>query len=207
MVLTSTTSNGDWRRKQSKRKNLSVTEKCSLIDPHGFLWFLLNPVGKFPQGKDPWTLSWSLENLSVTENGLLWIHTVLSCSFWTQSASSPKAKIHEHYPKFLKTCQSLKNVSLMDVHVFFRWPIVFVIICVANYFLISMLPVTATVVVNKANLNPVSNWKRVFDGSSWFSLVPFEPSRQASPGQRSLNIIPESWKPVSHWEMVFDGCT
>ena len=46
----------------------------------------------------------------------------------------------------------------------------------------------------------------LFDWSSWFSLVPFEPSRLAPPGQRSLNIIPESWKPVSHWKMVFDGC-
>ena len=47
----------------------------------------------------------------------------------------------------------------------------------------------------------------VFDWSSLFSLVPFEPSRQALPGQRSLNIIPESWKPVSHWKVVFDGCS
>ena len=47
------TSNGDWRRKQSKRKNVSVTEKCFLIDPHEFLLFLLNPVDKFPQVKDP----------------------------------------------------------------------------------------------------------------------------------------------------------
>ena len=38
------TSNGDWRRKQSKRKNVSVTEKRSLIDPHDFLLFLLSPV-------------------------------------------------------------------------------------------------------------------------------------------------------------------
>ena len=47
------TSNGDWRRKQSKRKNVSVTEKCFLIDPHDFLLFLLNPVDKLPQVKDP----------------------------------------------------------------------------------------------------------------------------------------------------------
>ena len=46
----------------------------------------------------------------------------------------------------------------------------------------------------------------LFDWSSWFSLVPFEPSRLAPPGQRSLNIIPETWKPVSHWKMFFEGC-
>ena len=47
------TSNGDWLRKQSKRKNLSVSEKWSLIDPHDCLLFLLNPVGKFCQGNGP----------------------------------------------------------------------------------------------------------------------------------------------------------
>ena len=34
---------------------------------------------------------------------------VFSCSFWTQSTSSPRAKILEHYPGVLKTCQSMKN--------------------------------------------------------------------------------------------------
>ena len=90
------------------------------------------------------------------KNGLWWMRMVFCCSFWTQLASSPRANILEHYPGVLKTCQSLKNGF---------W------------------------------------WMRMI------SLVLFEPSWQASPGQRSLNITPESWKPVSNWKMVFHGCT
>ena len=83
----------------------SLENGIYLIDAHGFLLLLLNPVGKLPQGKYPWTLSWSLENLSVTENGFWWMRMIFSCSFWTQLASFPRAKILEYYSGVLKSCQ------------------------------------------------------------------------------------------------------
>ena len=107
-----------------------------------------------------------------------------SCSFWTQSTSSPRSKILEHYPGVLKTCHSLKN-GLWWMRMVF---------CCSFWTQLASSPRANILERYPGVLKTCQSLKRVFDGCAWFSLVLFEPSWQASLGQRSLNIIPESWE-------------
>ena len=124
------------------------------------------------------------------KNALWLILMIFSCSFWTQSTSSLRSKILEHYPGVLKTCQSLKN-GLWWMRMVF---------CCSFWTQLASSPRANILERYPGVLKSCQSLKMVFDGCAWFSLVLFEPSWQASPGQRSLNITPESWKPVSNWK-------